>query len=208
MRMTSRWPWISSSQWSRKKENPCENTLRDFVISLICPAGMPLPMLLQTCRHNFLDRVKVHIGAIKAHIWKKLIEQTEIAKKLVKKFEFSVPKNKWGSALRGVMQPNLPNPKGKKWWQLSRLEKLHQSRRGAAPATIKNSRFHRDNIPSKMNRWWQFFTYLIKVTTSSYLESGGLKKWGIQMTPTTVSYTEWCIIPPADALFSRTRSKH
>jgi len=36
-------------------------------ISRMCPAGMPLPMLLQTCQHNFLDRVKIRMGAVKAH---------------------------------------------------------------------------------------------------------------------------------------------
>jgi len=45
----------------------------------MCPAGMPLPMLLQKCRHNFLDRVKVCMGAVKANTWKELIEQVEIA---------------------------------------------------------------------------------------------------------------------------------
>jgi len=38
--------------------------------SLICPTGMPLPMLLQTCRHNFLDGVKVRIRVVKAHTGK------------------------------------------------------------------------------------------------------------------------------------------
>jgi len=60
----------------------------------MCPVGMPLPMLLQTCRHNFLDKVKVHIGAVKAHTWKELIEQAEIAEKSAKKFE--TPKSSWG----------------------------------------------------------------------------------------------------------------
>ena len=45
-------------------------------LSLMCPAGMPLPMLLQTCRHNFLDRVKIHMRAVKLihgrSLWSKL----------------------------------------------------------------------------------------------------------------------------------------
>ena len=45
--------------------------------------------------HNFLDRVEVRIGAIKVHTWKELIEQAEIVEKSAKKFEPSVPKNKW-----------------------------------------------------------------------------------------------------------------
>jgi len=54
-------------------------SVRDYIerfhnLSLMCPAGMFLPILLQTCRHNFLDKVKVRMGAVKAHTWKKLIE--------------------------------------------------------------------------------------------------------------------------------------
>ena len=30
-------------------------------LSLMCPTGMSLPMLLQTCRHNFLDRMEVSV---------------------------------------------------------------------------------------------------------------------------------------------------
>ena len=65
-------------------------------LSLMCPTGMSLPMLLQTCRHNFINRVKVRMGAVKAHTWKNLVEQAEIVEKSAKKFEPSVPKNKWG----------------------------------------------------------------------------------------------------------------
>ena len=67
----------------------------------MCPAGMPLPMLLQTCQHNFLDRVEVRIGAVKVHTWKELVEHAEIAEKSAKKFEPSVPKNKWGVNTKG-----------------------------------------------------------------------------------------------------------
>ena len=63
-------------------------------LSLMCPAGMPLPMLLQTCRHNFLDQVEIRMGAVKAHTWKELVEQVKIAKKSAKKFEPSTPKGK------------------------------------------------------------------------------------------------------------------
>ena len=34
------------------------------------------------------------MGAVKAHIWKNLVEQAEIAEKLAKKFE--TPKSRWG----------------------------------------------------------------------------------------------------------------
>ena len=63
-------------------------------LSLMCPAGMTLPMLLQTYRYNFFNTVKVHMGVAKAHTWKELFEQAEIAKKSAKKFKPSVFKNK------------------------------------------------------------------------------------------------------------------
>ena len=48
-------------------------SVRDYIerfrnLSLMCPRGMPLPMLLQTCRHNFLDQVEIRMGAVKAII--------------------------------------------------------------------------------------------------------------------------------------------
>ena len=63
-------------------------------LSLMCPTCMPLPMPLQTCRHNFLDKVEVRMGAFKTHTWKELFEQVKIAEKLAKKFE--TPKSRWG----------------------------------------------------------------------------------------------------------------
>ena len=47
-------------------------SVRDYIerfrnLSQMCPVGMPLPMLLQTCRHNFLDQVEIRMGAVKAH---------------------------------------------------------------------------------------------------------------------------------------------
>jgi len=70
-------------------------------LSLMCPVGKLLPMLLQTCRHNFLDRIEVRLGAVKAHTWKELVEQAEIAEKSAKRFEPSVPKNKWEVNTKG-----------------------------------------------------------------------------------------------------------
>ena len=74
-------------------------SVRDYIeqfrnLSLMCPAGMPLLMLLQTYRHNFLDQVEVRMGAVKAHTWKELVEQAEIAEKSAKKFEPSTPRGK------------------------------------------------------------------------------------------------------------------
>jgi len=86
----------------KERESVREYIERFSNLSLICPAGMPLPMLLQTCRHNFLERVKVHIGTVKANTWKELIEQVEIAEKSAKKFEPPVPKNKWEGQHKGA----------------------------------------------------------------------------------------------------------
>jgi len=60
----------------------------------MCPAGMLLLTLLQTCRHNFSDKVEVRMGAVKAHTWKELVEQTEIAEQSAKNFE--TLKSMWG----------------------------------------------------------------------------------------------------------------
>jgi len=86
---------------------------RFYNLSLMCPAGMPLPMLLQTCRHNFLGRIEVRMGAVKAHTWKELVEQDEIAEKSAKKFEPSVPKNKWGVNTKGCDAAQSSQSKGK-----------------------------------------------------------------------------------------------
>jgi len=89
------------SNMQRKGESVRDYIERFRNLSLICPAGMPLPMLLQTCRHNFLVQVEIRMGAVKAHTWKELVEQAEIAEKSAKKFEQSTPKGKWGTNNKG-----------------------------------------------------------------------------------------------------------
>jgi len=71
-------------------------SVRDYIerfhnLSLLCPVGVPLPMLIQTCKHNFLDKVKIRIRVVKAHTQKELVEQAEIAEKSAKKFNSSAP---------------------------------------------------------------------------------------------------------------------
>ena len=41
------------------------------------------------------------MGAVKAHTWKELVEQAEIAEKSAKKFEPFTPKGKWGMNNKG-----------------------------------------------------------------------------------------------------------
>jgi len=53
------------------------------------------------------------MGAVKAHTWKKLVQQAEIDEKSAKKFKPSIPKNK-GSTPRDVMHPSLPNQRRRK----------------------------------------------------------------------------------------------
>ena len=43
---------------------------------------------------HFLDQVEIRMGAVKAHTWKELVKQVEIAEKSAKKFE--TPKSRWG----------------------------------------------------------------------------------------------------------------
>jgi len=74
----------------RKGESICDYIEPFRNLSLMCPAGMPLSMLLQTCKYNFLDQVNIRMGAVKAHTWKELVEQAEIAEKSAK-FEPSTP---------------------------------------------------------------------------------------------------------------------
>jgi len=94
-------------------------SVRDYIerfrnLSLMCPAGMPLPMLLHTCSHNFLDQVEIRMGAVKAHTWKELVEQAEITEKSAKRFEPSTPKGKWGMNNKGRDEmPQSSQAKGK-----------------------------------------------------------------------------------------------
>src|ERR1700734_3077314 len=64
-------------------------------LSLLCPTGMPISMLLQTCRHNLLNRVESRIGAVKAHTWKDMVEHAEQAEMSANRYDPPTPKQKW-----------------------------------------------------------------------------------------------------------------
>jgi len=49
----------------QKKESVCDYIEQFRNLSLMCPTGMPLPMLLQTYKYNFLDQVEVCMGLSK-----------------------------------------------------------------------------------------------------------------------------------------------
>jgi len=53
------------------------------------------------------------MGAIKANTWKELVEQAKIAEKSTKRFELSVPKNKWGVCTKGHNAAQSSQSKGK-----------------------------------------------------------------------------------------------
>ena len=53
------------------------------------------------------------MGAVKAHTWKELVEQAEIAKESAKKFEPSVPKSKWEVNTKGRNVAQTSQSKGK-----------------------------------------------------------------------------------------------
>ena len=119
-------------------------SMRDYMkrfrnFSLMYPAGMPFLMLLQTCRHNFLDKVKVRMGVIKAYTWKELVKHAEIAKKLAKKFESLTLKNRWGIKAKAMTWLNLLIHQ---YWKY--MKKLDQRR--IAPTELWNIR---DNTPSR-----------------------------------------------------------
>ena len=58
--------------------------------------------------------MEIRLGAIKAHTWKKLVEQAEIAEKMAKKFEPSVLENKWGVNTKGRDADQPSELKGKR----------------------------------------------------------------------------------------------
>jgi len=53
------------------------------------------------------------MGDVKAHTWKELVKQAEIAEKSAKKFEPPVPKNKWGGNTMGCDAAQFSQSKGK-----------------------------------------------------------------------------------------------
>jgi len=119
-------------------------SIRDYIerfrnSSLMCPAGMLMPMFLQTCRNNFMDQVEVRVGAVKAHTWKEIVEQAEIGEKSTKKFEPSTPKGKWGmnNKGRGDMA-HSSEAKGKETMSVELLRDVHPK---AKKSGVNNQEF-------------------------------------------------------------------
>jgi len=69
------------------------------------------------------------MGAIKAHTWKELVEQPEIAEKSAETFEPSVSKNKWRVNNKGRDTPQSFQAKGKEMMGVELSRKLRRSRK-------------------------------------------------------------------------------
>jgi len=69
--------------------------------------------------------VKIRIGVVKTYTLKELVEQAEIAEKSAKKFEPSVPKNKWGVNTKGRDAAQSFQLKGKETITIELSEAAH-----------------------------------------------------------------------------------
>jgi len=76
-----------------------------------------------------------------------------------------------------------------------KLSGAAQPKQKSVPAEIRNLSFRQKSTLSKTR------------ISSSYPKFGDLMKWDVQTIPTTASFTGWCIIPLANSISSRTRSK-
>jgi len=90
--------------------------------------------------------------AVKAHTWKELVEQAEIAEKSAKKFEPSILKGKWGmnNKGRGEMAQSS-QAKGKETMSIELSGRFLRRPRKAA-SIIRSLSFLQNNTPSKMSR--------------------------------------------------------
>ena len=137
-------------------------------------------MLLQTCMHNFLDQVEIRMGAVKAHTWKKLVEQAEIAEKSAKKFEPSTPKGKSGMNNKGRSDiAQSSQAKGK--------ETLSVELSGDVHSKAKKSGFN--NQESKFSPKQYSFRNDQVVTIFHLLHKGNKIKLPDARRPNAVSYT-------------------
>ena len=80
------------------------------------------------------------------------MEQAEIAEKSAKKFEPSVPKNKWGPNTKGYDATQFFQSKGKETIAVELSGQLNRSRKEAQVA-ITNSSSWQKSIPSKTSKW-------------------------------------------------------
>jgi len=127
-------------------------SMREYIemfcnLSLMSSTGMPLLMLLQICRHNFLDGVEIRMRAIKVHTWKEFVKQAEIAEKSAKKFKPSVPKNKWGVNTKGRDAAQSSQPKGKETMAV-KLSETTQSKQKSSTNGNQNLNSHQRCTPS------------------------------------------------------------
>ena len=118
----------------QKPQEPIKDYIERFRnLSLLCPAGILRSMLLQTCRHNFLNKVEDRMGAIKAYTWKDLIEHAEIAEKLANKLDPPAPKPKWVPNNKNRDTTRSSQSKGKDTLAVEVTEEVQSAPRKANP---------------------------------------------------------------------------
>jgi len=92
------------------------------------------------------------MGAVKAHNWKELVEQAEIAEKSAKKFKPSTPKGKWGMNNKGRDDmAQSSQAKGKETMSVELSENVHPKTKKSG-ANNQSLSFLRNNTPSKTSR--------------------------------------------------------
>jgi len=72
-------------------------------LSLMYPAGMSLPMLLQTCQHNFLDRIEVHMGLLNPIHGRSLLSKPRLSRSRLRSLSPQSLRTRGGPIPRGVM---------------------------------------------------------------------------------------------------------
>jgi len=97
--------------------------------------------------------VRVRMRAIKAHIWKKLVEQAEIPEKSAKKFEPSVLKNKWGVNNKRCDATQSFQAKGKETMAVELSRETPTRSKRSSPNNNPSSNFLRNNTLLRMSRW-------------------------------------------------------
>ena len=139
------------------KQKPQE-PIKDFIerscnLSLLCPVGMPLSMLLQTCRHNFLDKVEDRMGAVKAHTWKELVEQAEVAETSANKLNPPASKAKWVPDNKNRDSARSSQSKGKDTLAVEVTTGVQAAPRKANSGNTSGFKFPQRNIPSRTIKW-------------------------------------------------------
>jgi len=136
------------------------------------------------------------LGVIKAHTWKDLIEQAEIAEKSAKKFE--TPKSRWGINSKSYDTTEYSDTSTLKVYGGTRSKKGNSNR---------ISEYQRQYF-FKNEHVVTFFHLLNKNYELKLPEARCLDEVDKRTIPTIVFFIGWFIILLAGAISLRTKSKH